>query len=107
MVKYLIVAYAAIVFCIAVYQCWNDGWQEHKEAERRRRERRMRHFIKVGRDLGNALTMPILAVGAAAVKATLDFEEASKRIATALNLSGSDIEDLRRGIEDLGRRYPR
>lgn len=61
---------------------------------------------KVGRDLSTKVSLPILAVGAASVKAFADFERGMTAVSTLIDTSTEDLDAMGRKVLEIGRRTP-
>ena len=59
----------------------------------------------VGRSLTTRLTLPLMGVGAIAVKTGLDFQKGLEYANTMLKLSGKNLDDFKKGILDLSNKY--
>ena len=56
----------------------------------------------VGSSLTKTVTAPILAVGAAAVKTTADFDEGMSKVSAISGATGKDFDDLREKAREMG-----
>ena len=56
----------------------------------------------VGKTMTTHLTMPIVAMGAAAVKVTADFDTSMSKVAAVSGATGTDLEQLRAKAREMG-----
>jgi TP901 family phage tail tape measure protein len=65
-----------------------------------------RKFTSVGRDLTKYVTLPIVGLGAAALKSSIDFESAFADVTKTVTGTTSQLEALERGIRDMSQEIP-
>lgn len=61
---------------------------------------------KIGRGMTTTVTAPIVAMGTAALKVSIDFEDAFAGVKKTVTATGSQFAKLREGILDLSKRTP-
>lgn len=59
-------------------------------------------LTSAGKDLTTKVTLPIVGIGTAAVKASIDFESAMDKVASLSGAVGQDFEDLKDLAMDMG-----
>lgn len=59
-------------------------------------------LTSVGKDLTTKVTLPIVGIGTAAVKASMEFESAMDKVASLSGAVGQDFEDLKDLAMDMG-----
>ena len=61
---------------------------------------------KIGKSLTRSLTLPIVAVGAASVKAFADFEQGMASVSTLVDTSTESMDMMGKKVLEIGRRTP-
>lgn len=69
-------------------------------------DRTGRRFRDVGQKLTTAITLPLLAVGGAAIKAAIDFESAFAGVRKTVEATEAEFAALRKGILDMSSALP-
>lgn len=64
-------------------------------------ERSGRKLARLGNNLSTSVTLPLVAIGVAAVKTSADFETSFTKLNTLVGISGKTLEDFRDGINNL------
>ena len=59
-------------------------------------------MIRTGSTLTKALTLPIVGIGAAAIKVGMDFEESMSQVKAVTGASVSEMEQLEKAARDAG-----
>jgi TP901 family phage tail tape measure protein len=61
---------------------------------------------KVGRKATTSVTLPILGIGVAAIKAGADFEKGMNNVATLVDTSTESMSDMSQRVKEIARRTP-
>lgn len=61
---------------------------------------------KVGRNLTTSLTLPVVGIGAAAVKTFADFEQGMSAVSTLIDTNVESLDDISDKVLEIGRRTP-
>lgn len=61
---------------------------------------------KMGRSMTRNVTLPIVAIGAASVKAYADFETGMGNVATLIDTNTESLSDMGKRVQEIGRRTP-
>lgn len=69
-------------------------------------ERGTRGFTNAGRELSRSLTLPLAALGAGALKASLDFEQAMAGVAKTVDAPASEIRRLGKEFQAMSETIP-
>ena len=68
-------------------------------------EKRLKKFSKnmkrVGRNMSQNLTMPILAIGGAAAKLSMDFDASMTKITTLVGIADAEVQKMKQSVLDL------
>jgi len=61
---------------------------------------------RLGQDLSKHITAPILAIGGASVKASINFESAFAGVRKTVNATEAEFKKLEKGIRDMSKHIP-
>lgn len=61
---------------------------------------------RLGKSLTTSLTLPIVAIGAAGVKAMSDFEDGMAKVGTLIDTTGESLDEMGAEVRAIGRRTP-
>ena len=65
-----------------------------------------KNISKVGSSLTKSVTVPIVAMGAAAIKAGIDYESAFAGVKKTVDATDKELDELKQGFRDLSKEIP-